>query len=87
MAWPTNFELTMTKSVSGADSNKQGKVSEDLLVDEPEGGEFDADDTPPPSRPSSSRDPAIRRKIEDRLERIRLREELGIYDDKDLADL
>ncbi len=71
----------MAKGVADAD----GKQGEELLVDEAESIEFEAEEPPPP-RPSSSRDPAIRRKIEDRLERIRLREELGIYDDKDLVD-
>lgn len=72
----------MAKGVSGAD----GKPSEELLVDEADSGDFEPEETPPP-RPANSRDPAIRRKIEDRLERIRLREELGIYDDSGLADL
>jgi hypothetical protein len=76
----------MTKSAANVDS-KQSKPDVELLVDEPEVAEFDADDTPSPPPRASNRDPAIRRKIEDRLERIRLREELGIYDDKYLADL
>jgi len=73
----------MAKVVSGADS----KQAEAVLVDEADSGDFEAEETPAPARQANSRDPAIRRKIEDRLERIRLREELGIYDDKDLADL
>lgn len=73
----------MAKGLSGAD----GKPGEEVLVDEADGGDFDAEEPPAPPRPVSSRDPAIRRKIEDRLERIRLREELGIYDDSGLADL
>ncbi len=73
----------MAKGSSGADV----KQSEDVLVDEADSADFEAEETPPPPRPVSSRDPVIRRKIEDRLERIRLREELGIYGDSDLADL
>jgi hypothetical protein len=51
--------------------------------------EFDvAEEVVPPVKvAASSRDPAVRRKIEDRLERIRLREELGIYDERGLEDL
>lgn len=75
----------MAKSLSGAEG-QQGKLNEDLLVDETDGGDLETDEPPPPPRPTSSRDPEIRRKIEDRLERIRLREQLGIYDDKDLTD-
>ena len=73
----------MAKVVSGGDV----KQSEEILVDEADGGDFEAEETPAPPRAANSRDPAIRRKIEDRLERIRLREELGIYDDSGLADL
>ena len=53
--------------------------------------EFEADGEPePPPTPApvvSSKDPMIRRKIEDKLERIRLREELGIYDEDQWKDL
>lgn len=74
----------MAKSLSGADG-QQGKLNEELLVDEADASELEAEEPPPP-RPTSNRDPEIRRKIEDRLERIRLREQLGIYDDNDLTD-
>ena len=42
--------------------------------------------TPTPT-PTPVKDPMIRRKIEDKLERIRLREELGIYDEDQWKDL
>ena len=73
----------MAKEAAGADV----KPDVELLVDETDSADFDTDERPPSTRPASSRDPALRRKIEDRLERIRLREELGIYDDGDLSDL
>jgi hypothetical protein len=55
---------------------------------ETDAADLDAEpDAVPPVIPASPRDPMIRRKIEDRLERIRLREELGIYDDDQWRDL
>jgi hypothetical protein len=51
--------------------------------------DFDGDAEPVPVSPPpvSPKDPMIRRKIEDKLERIRLREELGIYDEDQWKDL
>lgn len=48
-------------------------------------GESEAE--PPAPTPATAKDPMIRRKIEDKLERIRLREELGIYDEDRWKDL
>lgn len=79
----------MAEALSGAGSKKD-KLSEDLMADEDEDLDFDAADevvVPTPKVVPSSKDPAVRRKIEDRLERIRLREELGIYDEQGLEDL
>lgn len=78
----------MAEALSGAGSKKDD-LSDDLMADESEGMEFDVveEAVPPVKAASSARDPAVRRKIEDRLERIRLREELGIYDEHDLEDL
>lgn len=62
-------------------SNKESDSGEDFLTEEADGGDFDGDAEVVPSR-VSQKDPSIRRKIEDRLERKRLRDELGIYDDE-----
>ena len=67
-------------------SNKESDASEDFLTEEAEGGDFDGDTEVVPPR-AAQKDPSIRRKIEDRLERRRLREELGIYDDASWEDL
>lgn len=76
----------MTKTLSGTD-DKNNNVSEGFMADESEGGDFEAAEpvvTPPRA---SQKDPTIRRKIEDRLERKRLREELGIYDEDAWKDI
>lgn len=71
-------DADMTKSLSGTtdknNDSSEGFMAEDTDTD-PDGAEAIA-----PVRPLQ-KDPTIRRKIEDRLERKRLREELGIYDD------
>ncbi len=68
----------MAKASGTDDSNA---VGEGFMADDTEGADFDsADEVVPPPR-INPRDPMIRRKIEDRLERKRLRDELGIYDD------
>lgn len=70
----------MAASVSGS-KEKANTPAEEFMADEEEaGGEFEEaaeDETPVPI---AVKDPSIRRKIEDRLERNRLRDELGIYD-------
>ncbi len=58
------------------------------LTDTAIDADFEAEpEVVPPVVPVVQKDPMIRRKIEDRLERIRLREELGIYDDDQWSDL
>jgi hypothetical protein len=81
--------LIMTENLSGA-GGKKGKLSEELMADEGEILDFEVDEEiVPPKTPTvvNSKDPSVRRKIEDRLERIRLREELGIYDERSWEDL
>jgi hypothetical protein len=56
------------------------------MAEEADGADFDSDAEVAPPR-VTQKDPSIRRKIEDRLERKRLREELGIYDDDSWKDL
>ena len=74
----------MTKA-SGT-SDKNAKLNEGFMSDDTESVDFDAAEDVLPTR-VNQKDPTIRRKIEDRLERKRLREELGIYDDDAWADL
>lgn len=75
----------MTANLSST-SNKNSDSGEDFLAEEAESGDFDGDAEVVPTR-VVQKDPSIRRKIEDRLERKRLREELGIYDDESWEDL
>lgn len=67
----------MASNVSSPSKNED--VSEDFLSEDidAEGLEVEADLPPRVSR----KDPDVRRKIEDMLERRRLREELGLYDE------
>lgn len=67
-------------------SDKNSDPGEDFLADDAEGADFDSDAEVVPPR-VTQKDPSIRRKIEDRLERKRLREELGIYDEDSWKDL
>lgn len=68
----------MTKT-SG--TNKQDSaLSDGFMADDSDGVELEGSEEVLPPR-VNHKDPTIRRKIEDRLERKRLREELGIYDD------
>lgn len=61
---------------------KNSELSDEFLPIDPDGVEFDSEEeVVAPSR-ANQKDPSIRRKIEDLLERRRLREELGIYDDE-----
>lgn len=68
----------MTKSLSGT-TDKNSDPSEGFMAEESD-TDFDSSEEVVPARPAQ-KDPTIRRKIEDRLERKRLREELGIYDE------
>jgi hypothetical protein len=75
--------MTIKSSKPG---EKKNKLNDTVL--ETDAADLDAEsDAVPPVIPASPGDPMIRRKIEDRLERIRLREELGIYDDDQWRDL
>lgn len=67
----------MANNVSG--TSKDDDLSDDFLADDAESVGFDNEGDMAPR--VSRKDPTIRRKIEDMLERRRLREELGIYDD------
>lgn len=77
----------MTKNLSGT-TDKTSELSEDFMADDAEGVDFETDGEEEVVQPRTPpKDPSIRRKIEDRLERIRLREQLGIYDDASWDDL
>ena len=74
----------MAKTVTSTD-DKSADDGEAFLADA-DSSDFDGDEEVAPVR-ASPRDPGIRRKIEERLERKRLRDELGIYDDDLWEDL
>ena len=70
-----------------SDASDKSNVLSDGAV-ETDAGDFDGEpEVVPAIVPALPKDPMIRRKIEDRLERIRLRDELGIYDDDQWDDL
>ncbi len=75
----------MTKSLSGT-TDKNSDPSEGFMAEDTESADFESAEEVAPSRPLQ-KDPTIRRKIEDRLERKRLRDELGIYDDDAWEDI
>lgn len=75
----------MAKPLSGTD-NKKSELSDGFMSEESDGGDFETAEPVVPQR-AHPKDPTIRRKIEDRLERKRLREELGIYDDDMWKDI
>jgi hypothetical protein len=70
----------MVKNTADSTSEKSSDLSEELVPLDPDQVEFDSEEEVTPPR-ANQKDPSIRRKIEDMLERRRLREELGIYDD------
>ncbi len=75
----------MATKLSGTSDKNEDLTDTAIDVD---GTDFEAEpEIVPPVVPVAQKDPMIRRKIEDRLERIRLREELGIYDDDQWSDL
>jgi hypothetical protein len=76
---------TMAKASTSSDKKKPSEETEGFLADA-DGGDFEAEEEVAPAKPSQ-KDPSIRRKIEDRLERKRLRDELGIYDDDAWEDI
>lgn len=67
----------MASNVSSPSKNDD--ISDDFLADDADTDnlEVEGDLSPRVSR----KDPGVRRKIEDMLERRRLREELGLYDE------
>ncbi|MDB6060643.1 MAG: hypothetical protein JWM78_746 [Verrucomicrobiaceae bacterium] len=75
----------MTNALSGT-AEKTSESNEGFMTEDSDSVELERATTAAPSR-SVQKDPAIRRKIEDRLERKRMREELGIYDDEAWADI
>lgn len=75
----------MTKSLSGT-TGKNSDPSESFVTEDSDSTDIDSTEVVVPARPVQ-KDPAIRRKIEDRLERKRLRDELGIFDDDAWEDI
>lgn len=67
-------------------TDKGSEIGEGFMTDESETADFDSTEEVVPPR-INQKDPTIRRKIEERLERKRLRDELGIYDDDAWEDL
>lgn len=78
--------LNMATKLSGTGNNNGGLAEHEASGDATE-FESDAEPVPATPVPAAPKDPMIRRKIEDKLERIRLREELGIYDENQWKDL
>lgn len=76
----------MATKLSGTGNNNAVQIENDASGDAAE-FENDAEPVPVAPVPTAPKDPMIRRKIEDKLERIRLREELGIYDENQWKDL
>lgn len=74
----------MTKA-SGT-NDKSDTLNENFMAEDTDTPEFESSEEALPPR-VNQKDPTVRRKIEDRLERKRLREELGIYDDDAWKDI
>lgn len=74
----------MAKNVADSTGKKNSDLSKDFPVIEPDGVEFESESEEEEVAPrrANQKDPSIRRKIEDLLERRRLREELGLYDEE-----
>jgi hypothetical protein len=72
----------MAKNVADSTSKKNSDLSEEILAIDPEIVEFESEEEEVAPSRANQKDPSIRRKIEDLLERRRLREELGLYDDE-----
>jgi hypothetical protein len=75
----------MAKNTSST-TEKNGELGEEFMAEEAESGDFEGEEEVAQPR-AAPKDASIRRKIEDRLERIRLREQLGIYDDARWEDI
>lgn len=67
-------------------SDKSSNLSEGFMAEDTESADLDSGEEVLPPR-VNQKDPTVRRKIEDRLERKRLRDELGIYDDDAWEDI
>lgn len=67
-------------------NEKSSTLSEGFMAEDTDTADFDGNEETLPPR-VNQKDPTVRRKIEDRLERKRLREELGIYDDDAWSDI
>ncbi len=67
-------------------NDKGSSLSEGFMAEDTDNADFEGNEEALPPR-VIQKDPTIRRKIEDRLERKRLREELGIYDDDAWDDI
>jgi hypothetical protein len=76
----------MANNLSSTSDKSSEDPNEDFMAEDAESSDFDSDAEVAPPR-VVQKDPSVRRKIEDRLERKRLREELGIYDDDSWKDL
>jgi hypothetical protein len=72
----------MAKNVADRTSKKSSDLTEAFMAIEAESAEFESEEEEVAPSRANQKDPSIRRKIEDLLERRRLREELGIYDDE-----
>lgn len=73
----------MAKKVADSTSKKNSDLNEEFMVIDAENVEFETEEEEVSAAPRArQKDPSLRRKIEDLLERRRLREELGIYDDE-----
>ena len=71
---------------SSGTNDKNSTLNEGFMAEDTESSDFDGAEEVVPPR-VNQKDPTIRRKIEDRLERKRLRDELGIYDDDAWDDI
>ncbi len=69
----------VAKKIADSTGEKIRELNESFTVIDLDSGGSDSEEIVPPR--VNQKDPMIRRKIEDRLERKRLREELSIYDD------
>lgn len=74
----------MTKT-SGTNATNT-TLSEGFMADDTDSADLESNEEVLPPR-VNHKDPTIRRKIEDRLERKRLRDELGLYDEDAWEDL
>lgn len=67
-------------------NDKSSTFNENFMAEDNDSSDVDSNEEVLPPR-VNHKDPTVRRKIEDRLERKRLREELGIYDDDAWEDI